>query len=345
MKVKFIINFVYYFLIFVFTYIFLKYVLSLIFPVLLGFAIFVILQPITLFIHAKMKVSYKKSAFIMILIFYILSFLAIAWILSSLIIDIKGLSISFSQAEIDKFLIKFEIFKRNMLNNLQNTYFLNIIITLINILSSHTTSIISQCSIFLAKLLSDIIVLLPNIIINILLTFLSSIFMACEYQNIIKVLNYEKFSKIIMVKDAIKNTLLMLFKAYSLILFITFLQLVIGFYFTGVTHCIKVAFIISIFDILPAVGIGLFIIPWSICEFILGNSITALNLMVIYIVCIIIRNIVEPKILSSRIGVSPILTIICMIFGAKIFGFIGVFLAPVLLICMKKLIYLKFTEK
>ena len=55
----------------------------------------------------------------------------------------------------------------------------------------------------------------------------------------------------------------------------------------------------------------------------------------LYIVTIIIRQILEPKLVSNKIGIHPIFTLIAMYSGFKIIGIIGLFLGPIILIILK----------
>lgn len=224
---------------------------------------------------------------------------------------------------IDDFLIK---------NGFSNTF-----IEIFDIFSSQASSIILDMSIYFAKTMSNIAKTLPNILLNCILTILSSFLTSFEYDFLQELLNRNRLKVVRDIKNCILTTLKTFVMSYFIVLCITFAGLALGFYIIKVDRFLSIAFFISLFDILPAVGIGFFIVPWAIYEFIVGNSLKTVNLIVIYTMCIIIRNIVEPKLLSTQIGVSPLLTIICMFLGAKIFGFIGAILAPFILIIYKQM--------
>lgn len=57
--------------------------------------------------------------------------------------------------------------------------------------------------------------------------------------------------------------------------------------------------------------------------------------MGLYIVTIIVRQILEPKLVSKKIGTHPIFTLIAMYTGFKAIGIIGLFLGPIALIILK----------
>ena len=58
----------------------------------------------------------------------------------------------------------------------------------------------------------------------------------------------------------------------------------------------------------------------------------AVGLLIVYLIITLIRNVVEPKIVGKQLGMHPLLMLLCMYLGARLFGFLGIFLMPMLLI-------------
>lgn len=101
---------------------------------------------------------------------------------------------------------------------------------------------------------------------------------------------------------------------------------------------------IAFMDALPILGSGMIFIPWSIIVLINGDIFTAAMLFTIFLVCQIIREILEPKLIGNRIGIKPLFTLISIYVGVELFGFAGFFLGPIgLLIIMT--IYKVINEK
>src|SRR5690606_32935330 len=88
----------------------------------------------------------------------------------------------------------------------------------------------------------------------------------------------------------------------------------------------------AILDALPIIGSGMILIPWSIIMLINGNIFAAAILITVYLLCQIIREIVEPKLIGNRIGIRPLYTLMSMYVGLKLFGIAGFILGPVGLI-------------
>ena len=58
----------------------------------------------------------------------------------------------------------------------------------------------------------------------------------------------------------------------------------------------------------------------------------------------VVRQLIEPKIVGSHIGIHPIFTLIAMYTGFKISGVIGLFIGPIALIILKN-IYSNMLDK
>ncbi|GAA0680840.1 hypothetical protein GCM10008903_11340 [Clostridium cadaveris] len=118
---------------------------------------------------------------------------------------------------------------------------------------------------------------------------------------------------------------------------LTFLELSLGFFILRIENGVTIAAIIALLDILPILGTGGILIPWVIIELIRGNVYLALGLATLYMLITVVRNILEPKIVGAQVGMHPIVMLICMFVGVKVFGFIGLFILPAIAIIIKNL--------
>ena len=76
-------------------------------------------------------------------------------------------------------------------------------------------------------------------------------------------------------------------------------------------------------------------IPWAIISSVNGDITLGICLFVLYIVVLIIRQLLEPKIVSYSLGIHPIFTLLAMYTGFKVTGIIGLFIGPIVLIILK----------
>ena len=153
-------------------------------------------------------------------------------------------------------------------------------------------------------------------------------------------------------KNVIFSTAKELFKSYFLLTFITFLQLLIGFLIIGIDYSLLLAAIISIVDLLPILGTGTVLEPWAAICFILGDTVTAIGLIVLYAVITLFRQVAQPKIIGAGAGLSPLLSLISIFAGLKFMGFLGIIIFPIITTTVIKLnqkgfirLYKNFPEK
>jgi len=132
-----------------------------------------------------------------------------------------------------------------------------------------------------------------------------------------------------------------MFKAYGIIMCITFSELFLGFSILSLMGIMKnsyfaiIALVIAVFDILPVAGSGGILIPWALFSLIYGNYKQAVGLIIMYIIITVIRQYIEPKIVGTSLGVHPIVTLMGLYFGLKLFGFIGMFIVPLTVMTLK----------
>jgi predicted PurR-regulated permease PerM len=125
------------------------------------------------------------------------------------------------------------------------------------------------------------------------------------------------------------RTLWSYIRSYAIILTITFGEIFLGLSIIGINNAAGIAVAIAIFDILPVVGSGLVLLPWTIITLISGNLVQGIGLGVLYVVVIVVRQIMEPKIVGDRVGLHPLVTLLSMVLGTYLFGGIGLLGLPI----------------
>ena len=118
--------------------------------------------------------------------------------------------------------------------------------------------------------------------------------------------------------------------SYLLIMLMTFGEIAVGLLIIGKPHPILIAALIAIFDIFPIVGAGLILLPWTIINFLQGNTLQGIGMAILYVVVIVVRQIMEPRIVGKQVGLPPLVTLACMFVGTSLFGGVGLFGLPVL---------------
>lgn len=121
-------------------------------------------------------------------------------------------------------------------------------------------------------------------------------------------------------------------RAQLLISALTYVVALLGLMILKVDFAVAIAFLIIIVDILPILGTGSVLIPWAAYQFVKGDSYLAVGLLIMYLVIIVFRRLVEPKILGDAVGISPLSALISLYVGFKLVGVVGLFLGPIVII-------------
>lgn len=127
-------------------------------------------------------------------------------------------------------------------------------------------------------------------------------------------------------------------KSRFIIMFITFVMFSIGLTVIEAPFPIPIAIVISILDIIPLLGAGIVLIPWAIVSYFWTNKELGINLAILYIVMIILKQFIEPKILGEQIGVRPLYTFLATIIGSLILGPIGVLIGPLIAVVINSIL-------
>ena len=185
----------------------------------------------------------------------------------------------------------------------------------------------------------------PSILIGVVIGLVAWILFTKDYDYIVRFIQNQlpddKKGVLVEFKQVFSKTILTMFKAYGIIMCITFCELFLGFSIMSLFGIMNngyfaiIALAIAVFDILPVAGSGGILIPWSLFSLIYGNYKQAIGLIVLYIIITVIRQYIEPKIVGTSLGVHPIVTLMGLYFGLKLFGFIGMFIVPLTVMTLK----------
>lgn len=187
----------------------------------------------------------------------------------------------------------------------------------------------------------SIIVSLPTILTVLVFSMLATFFISKDWYKFINWLKKKVRSDIQKsigtVYVDLRRALFGFLKAQLTLISMTAVIVLIGLFILRVDYAITIAIIIGLVDLLPYLGTGAIFVPWMIYSFLTGNYALTIGLSILYGVVVIQRQVMEPKVLSSNIGLDPLATLIALFVGFQLFGFIGLIIGPVLLVVLKTL--------
>lgn len=335
----FIIKFTYFLILCGIIFIVLKYGIPLLMPFIIGFFISLILKPEINFIVAKTKLKRSVVSVIILIIFYGVFFILITLFGAKIFSFIRG---NFSNLPevysntIEPSLNKVVLWIQGIMPQMDTSLvsgFENINDSILSFIKSISSTVVGA--------VVDIAGRIPVFLIRFLFTIVSSFFFTIDYHKISEfVLRQfsDKNKKILInIKENGIDTILKFIRAYAILISITFIELSIGLSILKIPNSVLFSAFIAIVDILPILGTGSILIPWVIISIIIGNVNLAIGLIILYLVIMIVRQTLEPRVVGHHIGLHPLVTLMSMFIGTQLFGFIGLFLLPILVTILKNM--------
>lgn len=312
-------------------------------PFLVAFILSLLIEPVIRFLMKKLKIHRKASAIIVFAIVLSIIIGLISWAIITLISEASNML-----GSINSFVKKLVNQSQNIISRFDfNKFKLSDQIN--NIIGNSTNDFIGDLSNYIKTLLNKIVNTLtsiPTISLYVVITILALYFICTDKIYMIDQLEHhfpEKWvKKLIIHTRKIVKSLGCYLKAEFILVFISFVVSVIGLYilkFTGfnIQYPLMAALGIGFVDALPIFGSGTVMIPWALVAASNGNFRLGIAILVLWGIMSIIRQFVEPKIVSKQIGIHPIFTLIAMYTGFKISGIIGLLIGPIILIILKNI--------
>lgn len=336
---NFIINTTYWIFLIVLIYLFLQYVLGYVFPLIIGFAAAFLLKPQVDRLMHRMHISRKIASFFVLFLFYLVF---------GLLFTLLGVQIYYGLRTVIHYLpILLEQDLLPFLDQIRlqtEQWLLQLpppVSHAMNHVLEHLPEQLSDLTAVLISGASALATTLPGGILSCVVAVISSFFISGDYPGItdfvVRQLNKRNTQILFSIKGIVVGTIFRLIRSYVLLLLITFVELLVGFWILKIDHPFAIAATVALIDLLPVLGVGLVLLPWSVLAMIQNDFSLAIGLVILFIGIEIVRNILEPKIIGKQTGLSPILSLAAMFVGFRLFGFTGVIAVPIMIIVLKKL--------
>jgi len=194
----------------------------------------------------------------------------------------------------------------------------------------------SNATDFVSRIAAVIVKGIPSFLFSSIVALVASCYIAKDYDRLRKFLkgflSERIFGNIIKIRKILYTSVFKLIKGYFILTIAAYIQLLLGFFVLKIKYAPLVALIVAIIDLLPVLGTGTVLIPWGLILIATSNSFTGIGLIILYLITVIVRNFLEPKIIGGQIGINPLFTLIAMFVGLKLLGFWGIIIMPVVLI-------------
>ncbi len=319
------------------VYLGMKFIVPLFIPFLFAGIIVMMIYPCVKWLHCKIKLNKGVAATVIILLIGGIISVLIWLMCAQLFEQIKNVSsrIHIYERQLCHFI-------RCSCESVERTFGINAVnfeaLILKNVndmadnLQADTVPNLMNNSVFYIKGLAEFIGALIIAIISVIL-------LAKDYDSIKeKCSRYEGFQMICEILQKVMMISGTFIKAQLIIMLVTAILCGVTFWILKNPYALLVGLIIGVLDALPFIGTGLILIPWAIIELLSGRYINTIVLLILFAVCALSREFLEPKLIGQKLGVYPIVIMIAIYVGIKLYGIAGIIMGPVSFLLMYELI-------
>lgn len=330
------------------TYYVLSFLIPLIYPFLIGWMIALLIQPPVRFLERRLRFPRWLGVFFILFLFVGSIITGLLILIAQMVLELthlaqqlpgylqylnqylvdmltKNTQLSHIIGNVQTYLQRNPEHKAQIINSIQRN---------LDVLANNGTELITQIISSVGKFLSD----LPYVASVIVFIMLAAFFIGIDWPKLRKKLlgifpdHLRKTGGIIM-RD-LRHALYGFVRAQLVLIMITATITLIGLLILGVNYALTIALIALLLDLLPYIGVGGMLVPWSIYLFVTGDYHLGLGIAVLYGVIVFVRHLLEPKLLASNVGLDPLPTLIALFIGLKLLGFIGVIIGPVTVVIL-----------
>ena len=180
---------------------------------------------------------------------------------------------------------------------------------------------------------------LPMFIFGVMLTVMGTFWFSYDKERIFaffkRIFPLSVVSNAAALKRGVILSLLGQLKTQATLAFILTFLFISGLFILRVDFWLLFGLLLGVTELLPVIGSGLFLAPWGIIAFINGDTFVGAGLLSIFLAVTLIRNTVEPRLMSRRMGIYPLAAMISMYAGYKIMGLLGIIAGPIILSVLK----------
>lgn len=310
-------------------------------PFLIAFIIYLIIEPLIKWIMKKTKLTRKTSSIIIFILVSAIILGSLTWGIVTLFSEASGLL-----GDLNMYIEKaYSLFQR--LINSFDFGKVKLPVEINTILQNSTGEILKAVSTWTRNFLNgliNIVTSIPTIAIYFSITVIALYLMCVDKIYMIDQIEHHLPRTWVMrvgnhIRDLTK-TLGGYLKAEATLILVSFIISLIGLYILKISGFniefpLLIALGIGFVDALPILGSGTVMVPWAIICGLNGDLKLGIAIIVLLIVMSIVRQFLEPRLVSKHIGVHPIFTLIAMYTGFRFIGIIGMLIGPIVLIILK----------
>ncbi|MDQ0427885.1 sporulation integral membrane protein YtvI [Planomicrobium stackebrandtii] len=311
------------------------YILPVSIPLIIALITAIFLEPLVNFIHKRFK-WHRKSAVISV---FILFLVVVSGLLYWTVTQLIGQIIQFSKM-VPEYINSLSI----MWDEFQRFFFRSTEDMPVEVVSSFETELAGFIegirdwilTIVNYDTVSNLLTGIPSFLVS-FIVFLIALFLFMLDLPGLKIMLFKRLKdstaeKVRFMFARLNKVIFGFLKAQFLVSCIIFVVSLVSLAFIAPEYAIVMSLLIWLIDFIPILGSIIVLTPWFIYEFITGDIVQGTQLAILALVLLIIRRTVEPKVMGTQIGLSPLATLIAMFIGLQLIGFLGFFVGPLIVI-------------
>ncbi len=319
------------------TYLGIRFILPYMLPFLIAYLIAMFVNPISEFIHQRLRINMNIATIIVMIMI-----LAILIILGGIVVDqavtqLKNLVSNWSQYEESAMSELSDICCR-----LEDSFGIESG-TVISFIRGNVDVLVNEKKDrIMTKVLGTSIPMLVGVIDAFILiaVIIVAVFIFAKDMESIKAWRKSSIfaNEIEFVYERIKNVCSAYVKAQLIIMCITCVICSVGLAIMGNPYFIIIGIAVGFLDALPLFGVGAVMVPWTLLCLIQGDIMNAVITFVIFVICYMVREYLEPRLIGDKSGMKPIASLISVYIGYKLFGLLGAIIGPIAYILISETI-------
>lgn len=325
----------------------LYFVTPLVIPFLFGWLIAYLLNPFVNYLQRRGKLPRWASVLLALLLFLGISVGLVTMAVANIVLEINDLSATIQNSINDwKSTLQDYINSepvQNMINRImtyynENPQYQDTIKTNMTSTSKTVADFLSGVVSFILNSILAVITGLPNMAVVTIIALLAAFFISKDWHKMKKKLGSWIPGFILRPTNLIwadlQKAVFGYIRAQLILISITAIVVIIGLTILRVPYALTIGLLIGLVDLMPYLGTGTAMVPWIVYTFLEGDYYLGIGLSILYGIILVARQILEPKVLATSIGLDPFVTLLAMYIGLKLFGFLGLLIGPSTLILL-----------
>ncbi len=331
------------------SYYLLKFSLPLLYPFLIGWIVAMLMEPVVRLLERKVKFPRFLGAFLVLFLILSLLLTVLILLVAEIVVELSDLAQKLPSFFNDLGQLLYQKFIQ------QNTALNQIIDTVQTYLQKNPnqqasvqasiqenisaltkagtmtiTDIISGIGNFLGNL--------PYLITVLVFITLATFFISLKWPRLNNSIETTFPERVRSTSRAVfadlKKALVGFIRAQLILITITGIIMYIGLLILQIPYAISIALLVGLADFLPYLGVGAVLVPWIVYLFFVGDIHLAVGLCIVYLVLLIVRQSIEPKLVATNVGLDPLITLIALFVGLSLLGVIGFVVGPTVMVIL-----------